>query len=638
MSATSEREFETLLDYLKRIRGFDFTGYKRPSLARRIQKRMSELNVAAYSEYQDYLEVHAEEFSALFNTILINVTGFFRDEGSWAYLAEHVLPPLLARKESAGSVRVWSAGCASGEEAYTLAMLLAEQVGLDGFRDRIKIYATDVDEDALAKARQGVYTENDVSDVAEPLRKKYFDVVDGHYVFRKDLRRQVIFGRHDLITDAPISRVDLLVCRNTLMYLNAETQAKILARFHFALSDGGVLFLGRAETLLTHAITFEPIDLKRRISTKVSRGSLPLRDRLLLIAASGNDDVAADASQHLRLREMAMDAMSQAQVVVDAAGTLVHANDRARTMFALIGSDLGRPLQDLRMSYRPIDLRSLIDQARTERRTVVMRDVEWQASVGDARYMDIHVSPMVDAGTLIGVSVTFSDVSAAKRLQRELEIARQELETAYEELQSTNEELETTNEELQSTVEELETTNEELQSTNEELETMNEELQSTNEELTTMNDELRDRGHELTTVNLFLESVLASIEGAVIVVNTDLHIIAWSRRSQDLWGLREDEVMGKNLFALDSGLPVAALRAPLKQLLSGTQSAPASVEVEVVNRRGRAMHCRVSLSLLKHPTGETRGVILLTAAANGEELDGTRPPVGEAIAASKNGK
>lgn len=270
-SPRADLECDTLLEYLKQNRGFDFTGYKRPSVARRIQKRMETLRISAYGEYQDYLEANPEEFAELFNTILINVTGFFRDEASWKYLAGQALPDLLARRDPAASIRVWSAGCATGEEAYTLAIVIAEVIGVDQFADRVTIYATDVDDDALAKARQGIYSESAVADVPEALRAKYFERVDGLYVFRNDLRSALVFGRHDLINDAPISGVDLLVCRNTLMYLNAETQAKILERFHFALTDGGTLFLGRAETLLTHAPAFEPVNLKHRISTRVSR-------------------------------------------------------------------------------------------------------------------------------------------------------------------------------------------------------------------------------------------------------------------------------------------------------------------------------------------------------------------------------
>src|SRR5687767_13705810 len=229
---------------------------------------MIEIGIGSYSDYLDYLELHADEFTALFNTILINVTGFFRDPEAWGFLRTEVLPPLVAAKGSTETLRVWSAGCASGEEAYTLAILLAELLGPAEVRDRVKIYATDDDEEALTHARHGSYSEREIRGVPTDLLDRYFDLTGGRYVFRKDLRRSVIFGRNDLVQDAPISRIDLLVCRNTLMYLNAETQSRILSRFHFALGDGGILFLGKAEMLLSHGSLFLPIDLKRRVFYK----------------------------------------------------------------------------------------------------------------------------------------------------------------------------------------------------------------------------------------------------------------------------------------------------------------------------------------------------------------------------------
>jgi two-component system, chemotaxis family, CheB/CheR fusion protein len=308
---------ERLLDHLRRNRSFDFTGYKRASIARRITKRLDDIGIASYAEYLDYLEVHPEEFQQLFNTILINVTDFFRDEGTWTYLAEEVLPGLVSRR-SGSFLRVWSAGCATGEETYTIAMILAELLGPEQFRDRVKIYGTDVDEEALAKARHGAYTEKEVENVPPALLAKYFDQVDGSFIFKKDFRRQVIFGRHDLVQDAPISKVDLLVCRNALMYFNSETQSRILARFHFALNDGGILFLGKAETMLSRASTFTPIDLSRRISTKVPRGALDFRDRMMLLSQNGGEDNAsAHTVTHGRLREIAYDLSPIAEILVD---------------------------------------------------------------------------------------------------------------------------------------------------------------------------------------------------------------------------------------------------------------------------------------------------------------------------------
>ncbi|MFP5284458.1 MAG: CheR family methyltransferase, partial [Thermoanaerobaculia bacterium] len=225
-------EFTRLLEYLKATRGFDFSAYKVSSLMRRIQKRMREVGVESYSAYTDFLEVHPHEFGPLFDTILINVTSFFRDPAAWDYLAQSVLPRLVEEKGEDGRIRIWSAGCASGEEAYSLAMLLCEAVGEEAFRQRVKIYATDADEGVLVFARQGAYEPRQVTDVPGELLEKYFEANGSRHVFRADLRRCLIFGRHDLIQDAAISRLDLLVCRNTLMYFNSETQEKILARFH----------------------------------------------------------------------------------------------------------------------------------------------------------------------------------------------------------------------------------------------------------------------------------------------------------------------------------------------------------------------------------------------------------------------
>jgi two-component system, chemotaxis family, CheB/CheR fusion protein len=269
-AAEDDHGWAGLLGYLLNARGFDFSGYKPASLARRIRKRMDAAGLESFATYQRYLEVHPNEFAALFDVILINVTGFFRDPPAWEAVRTIALPQVMGGKAPGDSIRVWSAGCATGEEAYTAAMILSEELGPDQFRERVKIYATDVDEDALNRARQAGYQERQVEGVPPELLSKYFERFDGLYFVRKDLRRQVIFGRHDLINDAPISHIDLLTCRNTLMYLNGETQARVIARLHFALNEGGFLLLGRAETLMAHGQNFVPVDLKGRLSRKGS--------------------------------------------------------------------------------------------------------------------------------------------------------------------------------------------------------------------------------------------------------------------------------------------------------------------------------------------------------------------------------
>jgi two-component system CheB/CheR fusion protein len=622
---SNNTELEALLEYLKRTRGFDFTGYKRASLERRIRKRMQTVGVGTMSDYLDFLEVHPEEFSGLFNTVLINVTSFFRDPSTWDFFAEKVVPDIASRRAAPAPIRIWSAGCASGEEAYTLAMLFAEHLGLDAFKEAVKIYATDVDEDALSRGRQGVYAKDVIEPVPSDLREKYFESADGRFTFRKDLRRQVIFGRHDLIQDAPISRVDLLVCRNTLMYFNAETQAKILARFHFALTDGGVLFLGRAETMIAQPGAFTPIDLKRRLSAKVAP---PGGARERLPVAVPVDPADPSPRSTTTVYDLALDSVPTPQLTVDAAGNLVGANERARVLFDIALADLGRPLRDLKISYRPADLRTLLDQATIDRRPVTAKAVEWPSMTGETRWLDVHVVPLLAARgkAVLGASIVFFDVGAAKRLQRDLEQTNRELETAYEELQSTNEELETTNEELQSTIEELETTNEELQSTNEELETMNEELQSTNEELHTTNDELRVRSDDLNQANMFLESILSSLRGAVVVVDSELKVLAWNPVAEEYWGLREHEVRGRNVLGLDIGLPTERLKQPLRACIQGTKDFVA-LTLDAVNRRGRAIKCFVTISPLVTRDNHNHGAILLMEETSaGADGDGVDPP------------
>jgi two-component system, chemotaxis family, CheB/CheR fusion protein len=570
-------------------------------------RRMHTVNIHSFEQYLDYLQVHQEEFAALFNTILINVTSFFRDAEVWTYLDQQLLPRLLESRDGE-PLRIWSAGCASGQEAYTIAMLIAEHVGAASARDRAKIYATDVDEEALGQARQAVYKPSDIEGVPDDLRTKYFEPAGGAFVFSRDVRRAVIFGRHDLLQDAPISRVDLLLCRNTLMYFNADAQARVVARLFFSMVSGGLLLLGRAEMLFSYGAMFMPVDLKKRLFRAVEKPTL--RDRMLILAETGRDAMANNAYNNSRLRDAAFEADVSPQILVDGASVVVGVTGLARKHLGVPDSAVGRPLQDLDVSFRPVELRGPLDRAVRERQEVVLQDIQWTVD-GHATVYDVYVVPVLDdGGAVLGTRITFVDRTQFRQLHRELEHSKQELETAYEELQSTNEELETTNEELQSTVEELETTNEELQSTNEELETMNEELQSTNEELQTMNDELRNRSTDLNSVNSFLESIFTSLRSAVVVVDRDFHVVVWNNRAADMWGVRPDEAHRQNFMGLDIGLPVGNLRQPIRDILRGAEDF-IEVSVPAVNRRGRRIECRVNLSPLRQEDRTVDGAILL---------------------------
>ncbi|WP_448627198.1 CheR family methyltransferase [Geodermatophilus sp. URMC 64] len=600
-------DFEYLLHYLREARGFDFTGYKRPSLVRRVRRRMSEVGVASFADYQDYLEVHPDEFTPLFNTILINVTSFFRDRSSWDHLRDHLLPQVLA---NAGPViRVWSAGCASGQEAYSLAILLADALGPDEFRKHVKIYATDVDEDALAQARQAVFTERQLGGLTAEQIERYFTPENGRWGFRKDLRRAVIFGRNDLVQDAPISHVDLLLCRNTLMYFTAETQGRILARLHYALNAGGLLFLGKAEMLLSHGEMFIPADLTRRFFRK--RDGRPGPERRP-VAAPVRELPTAAGEQLSRLRQEAMLSSPAAQLVIDTTGQLALVNHRAERLFGVSRRDEGRPFQDLEISYRPVELRSSIAEATETRQPVWLRGIERRLPGHEPSVFDILVLPVTgEDGAILGTTVIIDDVTQFRRLQRELEYANRQLESAYEELQSTNEELETTNEELQSTVEELETTNEELQSTNEELETMNEELQSMNDELHSANEELRNSTEEIGSLNQFMTGVLSSFRAGVAVVDPDLRVLVWNAAAEDLWGLRQDEVVGQHLLNLDIGLPMSEVHPLLRRQIAADGAGHETVTLDATNRRGRPMQARVTVSAFSHGLDRRGGAVIL---------------------------
>ncbi|HEX3787403.1 MAG TPA: CheR family methyltransferase [Pseudonocardiaceae bacterium] len=613
-----DSDLEDLLGFIRDSRGFDFTGYKRTSLTRRIRKRMQDIGIAEYVDYQDRLESSAEEFHFLFNTILINVTGFFRDTETWTYLQREVLPDLLAKLGPEEDIRVWSAGCSTGEEAYSLAIMLAEVLGIEECVRRVKIYGTDVDEEALRDARVGLYSAKSLEPLSADLRSKYFEAHGAQFTLRSDLRRRVIFGRHDITRDAPISRLDLLVCRNTLMYFNVEAQAQIIDRFHFALREGSFLFLGKAEMLLSDSDRFEVTSMRQRIfrrrpgTTGAPQQAVPPK-----LQPTANLEVR-EASRKRQLRDLALEAAPYAILGVDVDGTVSALNSQVRLQFGLTAQDIGRPLRDLEISYRPIELRSLIEQAQAEHRTIRVNSVERRLGVEEAQYLDIIVQPLwAETGLSVGVSVVFVDTTLATRLTHEVKRNREELETAYEELQSTNEELETTNEELQSSIEELETTNEELQSTNEELETTNEELQSGNEELETMNEEMRISSSELDEARTFLQGVLSSVAAGVVVLDIDLRVRSWNRGAEELWGLRADEVNQQSYFSLEFGLPTTTVRELVQQCLdNGGRVGP--VEIEAVNRIGRTISCSVACSPLD---GHAKGVVLLMEQAAARRTD-----------------
>jgi two-component system, chemotaxis family, CheB/CheR fusion protein len=366
---------------------------------------------------------------------------------------------------------------------------------------------------------------------------------------------------------------------------------------------------------------FEPVDLKRRFFRRVRPGIA--EGSGMGVSFRRPMAVVEDGSAELRAQVLLTNPVAQIAIAAD--GRLAMVNHRAAGMFGLSERDLGRPFQDLEVSYRPLELRSHLAEASENRAPVWLREVEWRRGGPDPVFLDIQIGPLLDStGTVAGALVSFTDVTRFRQLRVEVEEANRQLEVAYEELQSTNEELETTNEELQSTVEELETTNEELQSTNEELETMNEELQSANDEMQSTNEQLRDRTLEITELNAFMQSILNSFESAVIVVDTDLVVQVWTRQAYELWGLRADETVGQHLLNLDSGLPAARLHPWLREVILGHRVAVVGERLDAVNRRGRPVELRVTVTPLR-TTAETASGALVMMDVNEKDQDGSSP-------------
>ena len=344
------------------------------------------------------------------------------------------------------------------------------------------------------------------------------------------------------------------MCRNTLTYFTAETQARILRRFHFALEETGVLLLGKSEMLITHADLFAPVDLKWRVFRKVVKATRRDRRRTLPI------DPGAETAPLLgdTLREAAFDISGAAQVVLDAGGALAMTNMSARRLFNLGVNDFGRLIQDLELSYRPVELRGHLDALATDLRPLQVNSVRWRA--GDReRIFDVRISPLVSDSVVMGTSISYLDVSDTRQLQEQLTTSKRELEQAYEELQSTVEELETTNEELEN-----------------------------------MNEELRQRTLELKDVNAFLETILTTIGLAVLVMDRRQHIQIWNGQARELWGLTAEEVEDQHLQSLDIGLPIEKLKRPLRATLAGGSEREQLV-LEATNRRGKAFQCKVTL-------------------------------------------
>ena len=598
-------DFRALLEKLSARHDFDFREYKEASLARRIRARMSQVHVDSFAAYARFLDANPDEHVALFNTILINITNFFRDPEAWNALAEDVIPRLVGEAAQSRSLRIWSAGCSSGEEPYSIAMLLAEHLGDAANNYTIKIYGTDIDEDALTTARQAVYRTEQLKDVPDRLMDRYFTREGQLYRLRRDIRRWCIFGSHNLTQAPPLSHVDLLVCRNVLIYFTSELQDRILTRFHYAIREEGFLFLGRSESLLARSRHFEPVHLKWRIFQRTPSGSRQAA-AISSKAASGSRSEATDTDARL---QRAFEALPAAALVIDTSDTILSWNPAAETMFDVpIANALGRKFRDLDMSYRVEGLRARIEDVKARHAASRMEDVAITRRSGDLLHADITISPLFDGHQLIGILVYAIDATEQTRLKEQTARIAEQHATAIEELQSTNEELETTNEELQSTNEELETTNEELQSTNEELETTVEELQAANSELGMLNAQFDARSSELRRLDAYHRGLLNSMEQSIFVTDRSLLVTSWNQAAERLWGLRAEQVIGRELMLLPLADVVRMLRPALDTALKQETTAEVH-DVPYTLPGGEVRKATVRVTPLRDAIGGVTGLV-----------------------------
>ena len=464
-------------------RGFDIRDFKISCIQCRISRRMAVLEIPSLTEYAKYLESNPDEYTALFNTILMNVSQFFRDPDAWDFVKVAILPKILESDGEEKEIRIWSAGCASGEEPYSLAITLAEMLKDDPSGRRIKIHATDIDESSLKIARNGTYALDQLAGLPEDMRKRYFVRRGNLYTISSDIRRSLTFSKHNLVSDPPFSRINLLLCRNVLSYFNRALQLKIALNLQYALSDGGYLWLGRGETLSDDLRGIKPVDTKWRVFKK-TQPSTVRRDsqRTKSYKYAEDNRQFKQAVQNTRIGVIMMDREYKVVKCNQAAQDLWfnwRADSRIDGQKESLSTEqiLGRPFFDLEISYQPVDLRSRIRQAVAEREPIVVEGAEYWVTKDKRIYLRIEIVPVgADGLSDPGVIILLEDITERYELQQEMRATIEALETVNERFMSINEELGAANREL-------EVTNKEIQSTNEELESINEELKAVNEEL-----------------------------------------------------------------------------------------------------------------------------------------------------------
>jgi two-component system CheB/CheR fusion protein len=556
----AEEQLHRILTLLHVRTGHDFRYYKRNTLVRRLQRRMTVKHITTLGDYLDLIQSHPEELEALDKDLLISVTMFFREPEVWEALHEMAIPKLVDRCTENQPVRIWVPGCATGEEAYSLAIMLLEESEGRKRECPVQIYATDIDKEALEIGRRGAYPENIAEQVSHERLTRYFTKdANGMYQVNKRLREMVVFAPQNLISDPPFSKLDLVSCRNVLIYIQLELQKKIVTLFHFALRDGGFLVLGNSESVGTRTDLFEPLSKRWRIFRQISTvGRIPLDLPLSLDLGKRPGDLAFKPAVPLAVRYADI---AKGQLIQKFTPPSVLVNNRYETLFFsgvtkdFLSIPEGTPTDNVidmaDPGLRP-KLRTALHKAGTENREVVLGGVKLAHGDG-SRTVRLTAQPVIEGKEEAGlflVSFEFEPQREPGPASRPEDITEEsvvrsleeELKRSREELQATIEQMETSNEELKASNEEVMSMNEELQSSNEELETSREELQSLNEELSTLNSQLQDKVNELEVTTDDLNNLLTSTSIATIFMSEDFRIKRYTPAATGLLNLIPGDV------------------------------------------------------------------------------------------------
>ncbi|MGQ0764865.1 MAG: chemotaxis protein CheB [Gemmatimonadota bacterium] len=578
----ADEGFRKVLLQLRNHSGVDFSLYKSNTIQRRIARRMALSRYTSLDSYARFLKTNAQERDTLFSDVLISVTSFFRNPEAFDALQRHVFPR-LGHKKRDGPIRVWVLGCSTGQEAYSIAMAFEEYSSTIAETHRLQIFATDLNEALLDKARAGLYARSLADEIQPERLRRFFIEEDAGYRVIKSMRESVVFARQNLLTDPPFSRLDLVCCRNLLIYLGAEVQKKALASFHYALKPGGFLFLGASESVGPFTNLFEQVDKKFKIFSRKPGTAdrrplspiparLPTGPRLPAIATRGGSDLLTDLSGQREADRLMVSEFAPPGVIVDA--DLQVQQFRGDTS-AFLDVPRGKPSFDLlKMVRSPLlpPLRAAVTKAKKEKRPA-RRDHVRMGSAGSDGKVNLQVIPLMNAREPLFLVLferqAVTDTSTASRgrdgnagagarhaekgvqgtarsvvagLRKRLADTERELVESRDYLASVQDQHSAASEELQAATEESQSANEELQSINEELETSKEELESANEELTTVNEEMLSRNEDLDRLNADLRNVLAGISTAVLVLGRDLTIRRFTSQAERVFNLLASDV------------------------------------------------------------------------------------------------